>query len=159
MTTLAPYKGFQGSAEYDAGSLFIRVLHIEDAVSTTCGTASEVDAAFRELVDDYLETCREIGKEPNKPFKGSFNVRIKPGLHREAAMTAEARGLSLNAWIEAAISEKLGYKKEEDVSLTTDIKRALENSVTEPSEKWVIGGKEIVTNLDDFREMMKRKQG
>lgn len=107
MTTLPPYRGFQGAVEYDAGTLFIRVLHIEDAVSTTCETAAGVEAAFRELVDDYIETCNEVGVEPNKPFKGTFNVRIKPRLHKDAAMAAAASNLTLNAWVEKAIEEKL----------------------------------------------------
>jgi predicted HicB family RNase H-like nuclease len=107
MTTLQPYKGFQGSVEYDNGVLFIRILHIDDSVSTICDAASQVEPSFRELVDDYIETCRSLGQEPNRPFKGSFNVRIKPSFHRQAAMAAAQNEITLNSWIEEAIQTKL----------------------------------------------------
>jgi predicted HicB family RNase H-like nuclease len=52
-----------------------------------------------------LAFCTEKGKEPEKPFKGSFNMRISTDLHRKAALTASARGISLNMLVENAIKE------------------------------------------------------
>jgi hypothetical protein len=48
-------------------------------------------------------TCKELGKEPCKPFGGSFNVRIPPELHRQAAWASADIGESMNAWIASAI--------------------------------------------------------
>jgi predicted HicB family RNase H-like nuclease len=62
---------------------------------------------FRDLVDDYLETCAATGKEPCKPFRGSFNVRVDPQLHKKAAVSAAAGSLSLDAWVDSAIRERL----------------------------------------------------
>jgi hypothetical protein len=45
------------------------------------------------------------GKEPEKPFKGSFNVRISADLHRRLALTASARGVSLNTLVENATQQ------------------------------------------------------
>jgi predicted HicB family RNase H-like nuclease len=56
-------------------------------------------------VDEYLAFCAENGKQPEKPFKGSFNVRIKADLHRQAAQAAFARGISLNTLVEDAIRQ------------------------------------------------------
>jgi len=155
MTTLPPYKGFQGAVEYDAGVLFIRLLHITDAVSTTCDAASEVEHAFRELVDDYVETCREIGAEPNRPFKGSFNVRIKPALHRDAAMTAAANEMTLNAWIEQAVREKL----ERDSITTMSLTELDQSKTARPSTEWVRTDNGNIASLDEAREILRRKRG
>jgi predicted HicB family RNase H-like nuclease len=101
------YKGYQASVEYESGELLIQLLHIDDFVSTTCGVAAEVETAFRELVDDYLATCAETGRAPNKPYKGSLNIRMTRDQHREVAMAAATAGVSINAWIVGALTEKL----------------------------------------------------
>jgi predicted HicB family RNase H-like nuclease len=62
---------------------------------------------FHNTVDEYLEFCEKNGKQPERPFKGSFNVRIQPELHRKAALTASARGISLNSFVEDAIRHNL----------------------------------------------------
>jgi|SRR5580658_674246 predicted HicB family RNase H-like nuclease len=113
MSVLRPYKGYQGSVEYDDGILYIRLLHIEDSISTTCATAQEVTPAFHELVDDYIATCKSLGEEPNRPFKGSFNVRISPELHRSAAFSASARSETLNAWVAGAIAQQVQRDRQE----------------------------------------------
>ena len=77
MGILGPYKGFQGSVEYDAGIFLIRLLHIDDAISTTCKNAPEVESAFEELVDDYLDTCEQIGKEPKEPTNPQASQEAK----------------------------------------------------------------------------------
>lgn len=55
--------------------------------------------AFEEAVDDYLEMCGKQGIEPEKPLKGSFNVRIGPELHRKLALAAARKRISLNKYI------------------------------------------------------------
>lgn len=55
--------------------------------------------AFEEGVDDYLQLCHKQKTEPEKPFKGSFNVRVGPRLHQEIALNALNEGMSLNQYI------------------------------------------------------------
>jgi predicted HicB family RNase H-like nuclease len=109
--TILNYNGYQGSIEYEDGQLIIQLLHIDDFITTTCDSAGQAEPAFHELVDDYLMTCEETGRAPDKPFKGSLNIRMLPELHRRAAMAATSAGVSLNAWIvracEAAISSSV----------------------------------------------------
>lgn len=106
MTTLR-YKDYQGSVSYEDGTLVLQILHIDDFITTECDSASDVKMVFEALVDDYLATCADVGKEPNRPFKGSFNVRVSPELHRRAAMAAAEEGISLNAWVERAMAQRL----------------------------------------------------
>jgi predicted HicB family RNase H-like nuclease len=105
--TVLKYKDYQGSVCFDDGRLLIRVLHIDDFLTTECDSASQAHATFAELIDDYLETCAELGKEPSKPFKGSFNVRMTPELHRKAAMAAADHDESLNAWVVESVEQRI----------------------------------------------------
>ncbi len=101
------YKGYQASVEYQDGSLFIKILHIDDLLLAECDDARLVEKTTHALIDDYIQTCIAEGRDPERPFKGSLNVRMDPTLHRRAAMAAVAEEKSLNAWICQAIAEKI----------------------------------------------------
>ncbi|MGK7954623.1 MAG: toxin-antitoxin system HicB family antitoxin [Crocosphaera sp.] len=45
--------------------------------------------------------------EPEKPFKGSFNVRVGSKMHRQAALFAQQRGLNLNKLVTDALERYL----------------------------------------------------
>jgi predicted HicB family RNase H-like nuclease len=105
------YKDYQGSVAFEDGQLVIQILHIDDFVTTECDSASEAQQAFEALVDDYLETCKALEKEPSKPFKGSFNVRVSPNLHRMIAMAAIDSNETMNAWIAKALEEKVDRQR------------------------------------------------
>ena len=66
---------------------------------------ADVEKEFHCAVDDYLIFCSEVGKEPEKEYKGTFNVRIKPELHKKLAFKALEDGDSLNKAVENAIAE------------------------------------------------------
>jgi predicted HicB family RNase H-like nuclease len=55
-------------------------------------TVEEMKGRFREPVDEYIRTCKEMGKEPQTPFKGMFNVRVKPELQQQAAIIGAKKG-------------------------------------------------------------------
>ena len=63
----------------------------------------EMKKAFQEAVEDYIATCKELGKEPEKTYKGSFNVRIPSELHRQAAQHAILHKMTLNDFVSHAI--------------------------------------------------------
>jgi predicted HicB family RNase H-like nuclease len=112
MTTVK-YKDYLGSVEFEDGQLVIQVLYIDDFVTTECVDASKVQEAFERLVDEYLDTCAKVKKEPNKPFKGSFNIRMTPELHRRCAIAAGTENLSLNAWMVRAAETQLADMDDE----------------------------------------------
>ena len=58
---------------------------------------------FEAAVDDYLDLCAEKGLEPEKVYRGSFNVRISPELHKNLVLYAASHGQTLNATVEEAI--------------------------------------------------------
>jgi len=69
--------------------------------------AHDLKKAFEEVVDDYITFCEEKGVKPNKPFKGSFNVRLKPLIHKLAYQKAMQKGMSLNKFIETSLEKEL----------------------------------------------------
>ena len=106
MSTIS-YKGFQASVHFEDGVLFIKVLHINDLLIATCTDSSAVMQTLQELVDEYLKDCAEAGKQPEKPFSGSFNIRVTKALHRRIAMAASQEETTLNQWISNALTETL----------------------------------------------------
>jgi predicted HicB family RNase H-like nuclease len=99
------YKGYSGSIEASAEDrcLFGKILFITDLITYEAETIADLEAEFVAAVDDYLLTCKEIVKDPQRPFKGSFNVRISSELHRQAALEAYKEKISLNELTEKAI--------------------------------------------------------
>ena len=95
------YKGYIGSIEVDFEENFLhgKLLHIRDLVTYEGSSPEELRQAFEESVDFYLEDCAETGVEPDKPFKGSFNIRVSPELHKELAMCARSLNRSLNDYV------------------------------------------------------------
>ncbi|MBI5409344.1 MAG: type II toxin-antitoxin system HicB family antitoxin [Nitrospirae bacterium] len=109
MSDTMTYKGYIGSVHYsEEDEVFHGKLEaINDLIMFEGTSVKELKKAFHEAVDDYLETCKEMGREPQKPFKGSFNVRIPSDLHRKAVEKATRQGISLNQLVQKALEEKV----------------------------------------------------
>ena len=95
------YKGFSARIEYsDEDGCFIgRVAGIQDVIGFHGQSVAKLRAAFKEAIDDYLETCARVGKQPNKPYSGQFRLRLSPDLHARVAIAAGSKGKSLNTLI------------------------------------------------------------
>jgi predicted HicB family RNase H-like nuclease len=103
------YKGYIGLVHYSAEDevFYGKIDAINDLILFEGKSVGELKKAFHEAVDDYLETCQAMDREPHKPFKGSFNVRIPSDLHRKAAEKATIMGISLNQLVQKALEEKV----------------------------------------------------
>lgn len=103
------YKGYLGSVEIalEARGFHGRIEFIEDLVTFEGSSFRELDREFKAAVDDYLATCKEAGKEPDVPFKGTFNVRLGADLHKQAAIVAKRTGRSLNDLVKEAVERRL----------------------------------------------------
>jgi len=103
------YKDFYGSVEYSAADecFFGKIIGTADLVTFEGKSVSNLKKAFIEAVKDYLVLCKEVGKEPQKSYKGSFNIRISPELHKAAAVIAGKKGISLNTFVEKAIYDEV----------------------------------------------------
>ena len=101
------YKGYAGRVEYDddAGLFHGEVIDLRDVITFQGKTVKELEKAFRESIDEYLDFCLERGEEPDKPFSGRLMVRLPPGLHRQVYVRAQQEGKSLNQWISDRLAE------------------------------------------------------
>lgn len=113
MANLLKYKGYHGTVEFSSedGMLVGYVTNIRDSLNYHGSSIGEITQAFHDSIDNYLDFCAEIGRDPDKEYKGSFNVRISPELHRSAAMAAEESNVTLNQFVQEAIEEKLSPKR------------------------------------------------
>lgn len=92
------HMGYHGTVEVDMdrGVLHGKILFIADLVTYTAQAPNELKQEFEAAINDYLQTCAELGREPMQPASGSFNVRTGPDRHRAAQIRATADGVSLN---------------------------------------------------------------
>lgn len=99
------YKGYHTNVEFDSEAFKLRgkIEGINDLVNFEADTLQSVEEEFHLAVDDYLDFCAEVGKNPDKEYKGTFNVRIDPELHKELAILASKNDESLNTAVEKAI--------------------------------------------------------
>ena len=164
--TILSYEGYQGSIEYEDGQLVIQVLHIDDFITTTCDSATKTEATFHELVDDYLATCKETGRAPDKPYKGSLNIRMPAELHRLIAMTATVAGVSLNAWIVRACQAAISAPSQKFVagakhpSAEHAMVFKLGNStgtITFPESKCLDSSSDNIVDLSELKQINKRR--
>lgn len=109
MKNVLEYKGYTGSVDFSAEDkvFFGKLTGIRDVVTFEGETVKELMKAFHDAVNDYLAMCKELGKDPDKEYKGSFNVRLKPRVHRLAAMKSAALKISLNQFVEKVVEKEV----------------------------------------------------
>jgi len=102
------YKGYIGQVEYDGEAKIFHgeILGIKDVITFQGTSVRELEKAFRDSIDDYLTWCEERSEEPEKPFSGTFTVRVNPEEHKKLALAASKANTSLNKFVaEAAARE------------------------------------------------------
>jgi predicted HicB family RNase H-like nuclease len=109
MSSFLHYDGYVGSVEFSEADnvLHGKVIGIKPLISFEGDTVKAITEDFHNAVDEYLDFCRRNGKKPAQSYKGSFNIRITPELHRKAVISAQTKGISLNAFVEEAIRRTL----------------------------------------------------
>ncbi|MCB2204447.1 type II toxin-antitoxin system HicB family antitoxin [bacterium] len=113
------YKGYTAEVVYDedAREFHGSVKGILDVVTFVATTAEELRQEFHDSVDDYLDYCAELGREPDKPFSGKFNVRLTQDLHRRVFIAAERLGISINAFVNAALEKATESRENEGLTI------------------------------------------
>ncbi len=103
------YKGYQGTVTFDEDAKIFHgeVIGLKDVITFQGTSVDELETAFKDSVDDYLEFCEKKRRSPEKPFSGNLMLRVPPEIHREAALEAEYRGISLNAFLNEAINKEI----------------------------------------------------
>lgn len=107
MSNTLTYKNYIGTVNFseEDGVFFGKVIGITDSISFEGDSVESLTEDFHCAIDEYLEFCAENNKEPQQQYKGCFNVRISPELHRQASLLAQARNISLNSIIEQSVKD------------------------------------------------------
>ena len=121
MNNMLEYKGYYGTVELSAADnvFFGKVIGVNSLISFEGDNAQNLRDDFQGAVDDYLEMCAEKGIEPEKVYKGSFNVRVSPELHRKLAIYSASQGQTLNFTVERAIQRLINEGDKDRRSLAT----------------------------------------
>lgn len=120
MKSCLEYKGYYATVEYSYEDcvLYGKIAGLNDLVTFECGNAAGAQQAFENAVDEYIAFCAEVGKEPEKAYKGSFNIRTTPQMHRALAQLAAKMGRTLNQVatdaFENLLTEKCLWHRNED---------------------------------------------
>jgi predicted HicB family RNase H-like nuclease len=107
------HKGYTATVEYEPDDRVFhgRVNDISDVVTFEGTSVDELEAAFRNAVDEYVAFCEERGRVPQRPFSGRFLVRVPPAVHRRISEAATRAGESMNAWVQKAIELQLAHEQ------------------------------------------------
>ena len=132
------YKGYFGTVEFNTADkvLYGKVIGINDLVNYESTNVKDIEKEFQAAVDDYLETCKALKKDPDKAYSGTFNVRIKPELHKDVVRLAEINHVNLNELVGYAVAYIVRHEDEIIIS-SNEIKNTLET--------WTIPGMKTVT--------------
>lgn len=103
------YKGYLGHVNYDEDAKLFHgeVVGLRDVITFQGTSVDELEQAFKDSVDEYLDFCKELKRAPEKPFSGKLILRLPPEIHERAAFQAKCTGVSLNAWIKQGIEQLL----------------------------------------------------
>ena len=109
MNNTFEYRGYIGTIEFsEEDALFFgKVMGIRSLISYEGKNANELISDFHSAVDDYLAVCEAEGREPEKAYKGSFNIRISSELHKQLVVCATSRQMSLNSFVENALRKSV----------------------------------------------------
>lgn len=109
MKNIMKYKDFYASIHYEdeTSTFWGKIEGIEDIISFEADSVEGLKKEFEEVVEEYMEDCKKMNKDPHKQYKGSFNVRIEPNLHQKAVQFSKAFNMSLNQFVEKAIREQI----------------------------------------------------
>ena len=111
MKDVLNYKGFIGSVHFSADDtvFYGKVEGINDLVTFEGETVKELTDGFQYAVDEHIKDCKAENSEPEKSYKGSFNVRISPELHRRIAVSAKMHGVSINKFVSEVLDQTVSH--------------------------------------------------
>jgi len=98
---LIEYKGYLGHVEYDPDDEILhgKVVNIDDMITFAADSPKEVKKAFEESVDEYMAYCKEQGGEPDKPYSGSFRLRMPRDVYQDVGYGAKVCDVSMNTFL------------------------------------------------------------
>lgn len=105
------YRGYFARIEYSDEDQFLigHIAAIRDIVGFHGESVNDLRCAFEEAVDDYLDTCKQLNRQPQKPYSGKLSLRLDPELHATVALQAELVGKSINQWVQDVLGREVKH--------------------------------------------------
>lgn len=115
MNDILKYKDYYAEIHFSSEDevFFGKLIGINDLVSFESDSVKGLKKAFIEATEDYLKTCKQLKKNPEKAYKGSFNVRVTSDLHRKAATIASIKNITLNDFVKYALDSTIAKETRE----------------------------------------------
>lgn len=106
------YDGFTANIHYSPSDevFFGKLIGVNDLVTFEGTSVEELKHGMKEAVDDYIETCKALGKSPEKSYKGVFNVRVSSDLHKKIALLASQYDVTLNDFVKSVLQYASAHK-------------------------------------------------
>lgn len=101
------FKGYAAQISYsDEDACFIgHIAGITDVIGFHADNVADLRLAFESAVTDYLDTCKKLGRNPQKTASGKLMLRVPQEVHSAALLAAQVSGVSLNQWAAKALRE------------------------------------------------------
>jgi predicted HicB family RNase H-like nuclease len=108
------YQDYTATIHYSSDDevFYGKIIGINDLITFEGTSVAELKEAFQEAIEDYLETCKTLGKSPEKTYKGVFNVRVSSGLHKKAASLALQHHMTLNDFVKTALVYAVNHEND-----------------------------------------------
>jgi predicted HicB family RNase H-like nuclease len=102
------YKGYAARIEFNAENDYFvgHIVGITDKIEFFADNVSDLKLAFVKAIEDYLKTCKKVGKDPTKYYSGKLMLRMVPEVHKAIAKTAQLSGMSINQWAAQVLSKE-----------------------------------------------------
>ncbi len=99
-------------SEGEDSTWFARVVELPGCM-TEGDTLEEAAVMIQDAMSAWIEVALKDGRpipEPRRAesYSGKFIVRLPPSLHRDVAEAAQREGVSLNQWVNVALSRAVG---------------------------------------------------
>lgn len=104
------YKGYYGKVVFDDEAMIFHgeLVGMRAVITFQGSSVDELDQAFKDSVNDYLEWCKKRKKTPEKPFSGKLNLRMNRDLHAKLSAAAHRSNVSLNTFINDCLEKMTG---------------------------------------------------
>lgn len=114
---LSMYRGYFAEVWLDVESKMICgcVDGLSKKLTFESESACEIEQAFHNAIDCYLENCKQGKQKPERQYRGPFSVRMDDELHKELAYWAQRNGVSLNGAVIMAVKEFLLQQQDKDL--------------------------------------------
>lgn len=114
------YRGYLAAIKYsNSDDVFVgQIAGVKDGPRFSSETVDGLKEGFRRVVDAYI--AEHSGEE--MMYKGTFNIRISPELHRWLAVYASIEQVSLNTMVEKALLEYAEAHQSEDCPFERPVK-------------------------------------